>query len=199
MSTTTLSRTDRGDGTIMARRGRLRRQGTRFPAGKLKPETEADIRAVVMAQPHRRGLPVIYDSSGRIVTDKRLDQKAEDFLGNLSLINAITDQEYAAGQRFRAVTAAYRAVISSPDPLLRPTPGSGAGLSDDEAARRTEAYEDAMRVLDLGEHAADMGLPRWLPALVTIHIVVDNMPMRAGELRALRCGLQALARHWGMG
>ena len=185
-----------GATSTMARKGRIRKAGARFPGGKLKPE--ADIRSVVLAQPHRRGLPVIFDTSGRVATDKRLDQKAEDFLGNLSLINAITDQEYAAGVKFRAVTAKYRTVISARDPLLNPPAGSGPGLSDYEAERRKEAYTEAMHALEMAGFA-DLAMPRLLPKLTTIHIVIDNMPLRSGELRSFRCGLQALAKLWGIG
>jgi hypothetical protein len=96
-------------------------------------------RAVVLNQPHRRHLP----------DDEKLNAKAEHPLGRLNMFGFISDDEYEAGLIYARQASRLRSVISSWDPKLQPTPGSGGReLSEKEATSIKTAYDGAFEALE---------------------------------------------------
>jgi hypothetical protein len=170
----------------LARTGRKRKSGRRHPGGTLA-QPRNDDRARAALQPHRAWLPA----------DKRLDQRADSALGALNLLGAITDEQHVAGQRYAVIVGEYRAVVQPP----RGTAGSGRGHAchpdlcrDDpdlcECRRRKRRYDGCFEALhDAGRKAQ----------LVTGRVAVHGERCAAGEIAALRRGLDALARHLGVG
>lgn len=169
-------------------RGRARRMGARYPSGKVRPQEDADIRAVVIAQPHRRHFPVEYNDRGRIVTDRRLDQLASEPLGRLKLAGLISAAEYAAGDRYGEVTRRYYAVRGVPDDTRQPVAGSGTGLEDDEAIKRLRAWNEAEARLKFNPEARR----------VAVKVCVGLRDPEGIEHSYLLAALRALARHWGL-
>lgn len=155
------------------RRGRKRKSGHRMPSGRVRREPE-DPRLVVMAQPHRRGLPPT--QSG--------DQRLENYLGNLHFIGAINSRELAAGRWYQQVVARWRAVMSVADPTLQPVPANGGHIPAEEARRRIEEYNDARKALEATG-----------PFTVSTvdNFVLLNQPLPERGFRVLLKGLRGLA------
>ena len=169
----------------MARRGRKRKIGHRYPGGELV-RVEFDVRNLATLQPHRVWLP----------QEKRMDQKAASPLGCLNLLGVLTDAQYLAGVRYAVVVGKYRAVIETPRAI------SGAGRGYDcpgdlkcgregascECRRRKERYDAAFAaVLEPGQRAAR----------AVARVAVHGEPCPRGALPDLKRGLDALAKHFG--
>ena len=167
-----------GPSDMGSRRGRPRKSGPRYKSGRLNVRRLSDDKLAAL-QPHRRDLP----------ESERLSPKAITTLGQLNLQRRITDEQYEAGERYRAVVNAYRAVICAVDPLMAPAPGWGRDLSDDEARRRTEAYNSAYIAL----WRAGQGPAKWVSRVA---IYDETCPISA--FPDLVRGLQALAIHYGL-
>lgn len=167
----------------------------RYPNGT--PHRHDDPRLVVLAQPHRRGWKVETKENGRKVRDQRLDQRAENPLGGLNLVGAISDAQYLAGKEYARVVARYRVVLAAPKPYPRSIGSadrieggySETLLSDDECERRESAYQRAFEALwDAGQSAAH--------AVARVAVYEEACPH--GRFSDLIRGLEALSLHFGL-
>jgi len=125
----------------MARAGRKRKEGARWPSGQLRRPTLAERLAaeiatadaekvVVLAQPHRRG---------------ERDQKAESAIGRFVMRRRIEDECFTAGLRYAQKRRMWRAVKGAPMPDR--LSGSGADVSADVVdgwRKELDSMEDAM-------------------------------------------------------
>lgn len=123
-----------------------RKQGKRYPCGKLRPisqntlaameqETEKAIKAVVLAQPHRRG---------------NLDQMAESALGRLVMARKLRSEVYHAGNEYADIVRRWRAAKGVPVDLRLNVGGGGDGPSEETVAdwgRKMERVEAAVRLV----------------------------------------------------
>lgn len=191
----------------MARRGRPRKPGKRYPSGGLVPRHPDDdpYRALSAQQPHRRSVP----------ENLRLDHRAESLLGRLFLSGVLAaagddpaaspskaELRYEAGARYAAIVGSYRAVIGTP----AGTSGSGRGFGcvidatrDDDACRlepetcaclrRKVRYEAAFEALmKVGQRAAK----------AVARVAIHGEALRAGEIVYLIGGLDVLVVHFGL-
>lgn len=151
----------------MARGGRKRKLGERYPSGQLKQkpkaEREADDRTRTSRQPHRRAVARAMRAGGATAADAAVamgSEAAESPLGRLLLADLLltpgSDDKQAARDRYDAgcmyaqVVGAYRSVIEAP----RAVAGSGRGFPCEpklcerdparcECRRRLERYQAA--------------------------------------------------------
>lgn len=168
--------------------GRKRKQGKRFPSGKIdysmSPEQVIQFRKdVASTMPHRRNLPA----------DRRHLELAESPLGSLALTGVISQQQFDAGNEYRKIVQRYRAVISAPNPnpqapKLGHIPSSIVVMLDDEQAiARRVKYDAAFRAITT----------RW-GKLVVNSVVIHDRPLQAGDLPWLTKALDELVGHFGL-
>ena len=174
----------------MAKAGRKRKTGDRYPSGDLKRPTQdrlnrmvADLRrkeqSVVLAQPHRRGS----------------DHKwAASALGRFCLRRRLREQLYDAGHDYANIVSCWRGAKGVPRQVANGHGGSGAGPSDGTVRKwqadmielerammacGTEAFL-AVRTLVLDE--ADIGIDQDEPAIEGLTaIAVAKGRMRENE------------------
>jgi hypothetical protein len=176
----------------VARRGRKRKPGHRHPSGELVREARPDDRLRTARQPHRR----------EVAAQDRLSERAESPLGRLNLRGVITDEQYEAGLRYCVIVGAYRSVIEAPGG----GGGSGRGFScvtqwtgsiafcrekpgDCACTLRKARYDDAFcALMDAGQRAAK----------VVARVAVHREEIAHADVDALRRGLDALAKHFGL-
>lgn len=127
--------------------------------------------------PHRAGLADV------------LDARAESLIGRMSLSGLITPKQYESGRRYETVVRAYRVTIEAPRAAAGGIDkiGGRAAISDDEAAKRRCAYDDAFCALYRSGRGALMAVNRAVFAELP-----DIDPV------SLRIGLDALAGHFGL-
>ena len=149
---------------------------------------EQEAMAVALTQPHRARLP----------KGLRRSQLAESELGRLRLSDAITQSEFAAGQNYRQLVAAYRRAISAPRGVESALGRLGGdGFADCRVA--TESEEARRSRLDR-QYAAARAALHALPdgqriASILGRVVVHDV--EAGtDIAALRAGLSMLATLW---
>lgn len=88
----------------MSKRTR-RKQAKRTASGRISTVgVTEDVRAIALAQPHRRWLP----------ERLRKDQRAENALGRLYLAGFLSEGQILAGEKFRRLMLEYAAVIEAP-------------------------------------------------------------------------------------
>lgn len=166
----------------MSRAGRKRKFRGHSPMAA-NQDRRPDDKLLAAAQPHRAWLP----------PDLRLSEKAGTPLGGLNLTNAISDEEYEAGQRWRVLVGEYRASIGIPDAANSGGRGYPClGMSDCERCeclRRKLAYDEAYHEL-------------WQAGQVAMKIVnrvaVQDEKCPYYGLSALKSGLRMLVRHFGL-
>ncbi len=165
----------------MARTGRKRKTGARYPSGRLR-EGPPDYLVLAAQQPHRRDLP----------KDRRLDPDVTE-LGKLKSRNIITQPEYLAGLEFARITALYYATINPPRGLV----GAGGGF---QCIPEDCRLEDAPRCICADRRAAYMGVHDVVARLghrvivAVKRLVIEDRPLESERLLAIY-GLMALARH----
>lgn len=163
------------------RKGRKRKSGRRTASGGLARKS-VDFRSMAAAQPHRIGLPEAL----------RTHERAASVIGCLNLRGAISDQQFEAGRLYAVAVGAYMATIGGP--TLTAGEGRGyecAGARDCPAdscicRMRHARYDGAYRALAAAGRPALMAVNR-----TAVH---DE----ASDIAALRMGLSALARHFGL-
>jgi hypothetical protein len=173
-------------GMLTNRKGRKRKSGKRTSSGALERKS-LDFRAMASLQPHRIALPEAL----------RAHERGESYLGCLNLLKRISEQQYESGRRFAVIVGAYRSVIGTP----RGTAGTGGGYAcNPDACKldqahclcelRTARYRDATHALQLaGQNAYNF----------TYRTAVTDLECQADAMVHLRAGLDALARHFGLG
>lgn len=185
-----------GIGTL-ARSGRKRKQGRRTSSGDLARVPAINYRALAALQPHRRWLPA----------DKREDHRAATLLGSLNLLyrpataygaeRGITDQQAEAGRQYAVAVGRYRASIGTPSAIA----GAGRGYgcdptlclsTDSDKADECECFNRRSRYMGMDEALAQAGRKAQL--------AVNDCAIREQivDIRALRRGLDALAKHIGL-
>lgn len=169
--------------------GRKRKQGKRYPSGKLNntlsPEQVVELRKdIASSMPHRRHLPA----------DKRHLELAESPLGSLHLIGAISKDQFDAGFRYRKIVAKYRSSMAAPNPNaaaidLTGTRGGGnvVELTKPEETQLWATYDAAFRAITT----------RW-GKLVVNSVVIHDRPLQAGDLPWLTKALDELVSHFGL-
>jgi hypothetical protein len=175
-------------GVVMARTGRKRKSGARYPNGQLRREHQDSPRVVAAGMPHRRGLG-----------EHGADQKAESELGRMALFGRISGHQYLAGVKFANLVGAYLATIQPPRALAGngrgydcdscPPPPPGEEPGDCECFRRRTRYMDA--------HDALMKAGR--DALIAVKMVAvhdERCPWKL--MTQLNWGLAALVQHFGL-
>jgi hypothetical protein len=171
----------------MAKRGRPRKQGERYPSGGLRRPTleqlkEAERRqrlgeiAYVMAQPHRvwagkqAGNPWLENALGRFIIGRKLREEL-----------------YHAGDHYALTFARWAAAKGIPHPKRRHMVGGGVGPSDATVAawwREIEGMEGALR--------------RYGRAYINIrHLCLDDEDLPDEAAADTLAGLRALAVHLG--
>lgn len=173
--------------TIRNRKGRKRKSTRREPNGKPQ-RIPVDYRAMAALNPDRRGLPEAL----------RTHERAGSVLGRLSLKKRISEPEYEAGRRYSVIVGMYRAIIGAPGNLA----GSGRGFGCNPQAcinakvnnrdicickARTDRYDDAYCAIRT--HAAHLAVNA---------VAIHDHDISPDQLGALREGLAALARHFGL-
>jgi hypothetical protein len=177
-----------------------------------------------MAPRQRAELNVVRERSGRRARDgnapleaapahvKRLRDAAlagmqsEEWaseLGRLFLADKIGPELYAAGRRWVACMARYRAALNAPpaNPQSIPLELSSATAPPDPAseAGRRQAAREIAAVRELREaEAALHDAGRLAERVVRSVCEQDEVPCGTRELEALRLGLLALAQFWRM-
>jgi len=172
----------------MAKRGRQRKAGARYPSGELKrPTTLAQIEeaerkkrlaetAPVMAQPHRAwagkqaGHPWLENALGRFIISRKLREEL-----------------YHAGDHYALTFARWAAAKGIPHPKRRHMVGGGLGPSDATVAgwwREIEGMEGALR--------------QYGRAYINVrHLCLDDEDLGDSEAADTLAGLRALAVHLG--
>lgn len=200
----------------MSRRGRKRKQGARFPGGKLRRVSMAELhnmeRATVRAQPHRRDLD----------EQSQIDPRAETVAGRLFLKGVLTQEQAWAADRFRNLAHQFHMLLAAPavtgsalyamvDPGVETVdePGiMGAEVIETPEERHSRIlgqWDAAVRCLHAegsrvvkvqmssgGEEPMRRNLN--FAALVKSVVVENRM---CDDIDALRDALSALAAHWG--
>lgn len=173
----------------MARVGRKRKMGQRSANGRLIPAKRTDFKALAGEQPHRVWLP----------EHLRTAEKAGTPLGCLNLLERITDEQYEAGRLYGVRVGLYRAQIGTPRALLargrgQPCNPEACQVSDEArqecACWRTRASYDAA-------FEALTGAGR--KALLTVNsVAIGDESCAPADVEHLKCGLDALCRHFGV-
>lgn len=168
------------------RRGRPKR--TPFARQTAHEQQILEARVIAFKQPHRQEVP----------ESKRDDPKACWPLGILNLCGAISDAQYQAGVYYGADVRRYRAhyLADVPDPspqsiagFMQPAGGYGSAMSDDDAIKVKDAYNDAVdAVMAAGQKAAK--------AVARMAVFGERCPLGLEEM--LKLGLTALAEHYGL-
>jgi hypothetical protein len=167
--------------------GRKRRFSAREPNGRIQRETEYAPTQI------RR----LRDAALRGLRDPEWGTE----LGRLYLESAINDVMYRAGNRWREQASRYRNAIgvfpihsASVEPVARamtPDPDSDEGR--EQARRETDAAERFFAA-----HAALIASGALAENAVRRLCEEDQSLIGISELKAARCGLQALAMHYGL-
>lgn len=160
--------------------GRKRKPGRRERNGRL--ERTVDPRLIAAQMPHRRELP----------PGLRHDQKAEDPFGRLNLASFVSDLQYDAGVKFRAIVRRYRAVLRSPSPNPPALTLDGLKygepiISDEEAIRRRDEYQRAFEAIN-GHRQR----------VILNSVVIFDKPLDRTELPQLCAALNDLVVHFGL-
>jgi hypothetical protein len=167
-------------------RGRKRKPGRREPNGDIVRISAAqkaeDMRAVVLAQPHRRGSPSdrLWCPVGRLIEEPGYLPSQMSKAGL-----------YEAAMRFAEAHARWQGVVGSARPYANST--AGGEMDDDQAVRYMRAWSDAWREL---RQEGEM-VERAVFAIVIDCNPEDYTPphwIRHGAL----IGLVALAAHFGI-
>jgi hypothetical protein len=165
------------------RRGRPRKTGLRYPSGKLR-QSPVSPREVAAAMPHRRGLG-----------DKATDQRAETALGRLVLIGLLAPELGLAGDTYGSLWRGYVYSIDGPRTFAH---GDGHGFScdgcPDPVAKKHCRCDFRKRIFE--EARGKLAQVGTLAAMEVYTVVTQDQ--RCANLAALREGLTALAKHFGL-
>lgn len=168
----------------MARTGRNRKSGTRYPSGDIRQEPQESPHQIAMRQPHRRNVPL----------DHAHDQRGGWPLGCFNIWGAISGDEYRAGVRFARICARWKLVVDS----QKSSPSSIAGamepkgslplITDADAEDWKDEYNVVMKAL--------MDTAGRTSAIYVALMAVLEEPCPAGGFGAVIRGLGALREHF---
>lgn len=165
--------------------GRKRKAGKRIPSGRLARPYE-NPRRQVMEQPHRRDLPAAYQDR----------PEPESPFGQLMCAGIITPAQHEAGKRYRDISFAYRAVITSapyPHPQaisLLSVHGRGGEPSRETIQAIKGVYDSAFEALSEAGNRAQRA--------VKDHAVFERPCPDEYSQALLRRGLDRLVEHYGI-
>jgi hypothetical protein len=165
----------------MARRGRKRKTGPRYPSGDLRRESPRE-RAATM--PHRRALG-----------SQATDQRAECELGRMVLRHELEPLHGQAGEQYAHDWRAYRATLLGPSCLHR---SYARSFGCDQCSEKSCMCE-RLKLRYLNAQAVLLGLGSVMLALVHRVVVNDCALSNRKQILILRVALIALADHYGLG
>jgi hypothetical protein len=175
----------------MAKGGRPRKPGERYPSGDLKPKGEA-IAPAVWAR--------IKADAVRITKDERLGTE----LGRLSFHGELTNAQTAAGFRVAEIYRRYHRLKRLRDTAKSPTFQGGSSGSADLAEERMdaehlEAHEDSIRAAEADWKRLQEELPLYLREIpdALIELCVFDRPLSPVLLPDIRIALDRLATAFG--
>lgn len=187
----------------MARRGRKRKTGRRYPSGKLvrstpvndlSPEQIKGLRLMVANQmPHRTADVIWLNERRPIPKDKRAADIAEHPLGRLHLVGAISRVKYDGGMAFARSVAAAKRVLDCRKPpqsiagFGQPCPPTPKDIDGDKSAEILSDYMEAF--MAIGSRASQMAVK---------HVVVLEHDLDPMLFSHLDIGLGNLVRHYGL-
>ncbi len=160
--------------------GRKRKQGIkRQPNGQPCRERGIEPNAIAQLMPHRRLVPAKVAH----------DPKAECIMGRLCLNGWISEQQYAAGVKYRECVGRYRAVINAPRGEISMAgvivgPWGGGSMTEERAIEIRNEYMRAFEAL------AETGAERHVA-----HLIHDRDQF---VLTHAKCGLDGLAIYYGL-
>ena len=159
--------------------GRKRKKTAREPNGRAQRDRGIDPKAIAQLQPQRRLVPA----------NVAHDPKAECVMGRLCLNGWITEAQYQAGVKYRAIVMRYRAVIEAPRSSEASMAGvivgpwGGSSMTEERAIEIRNEYMRAFEAMD-GAVARDVA-----------HLILER---QAFVLRKAKCGLTQLAEYYGL-
>jgi hypothetical protein len=169
------------------RKGR-KRKSTRREANGRPLRVPVDFRAMAALNPDRRGLPEAL----------RTHERAGSALGRLNLKNRISEHEYEAGRRYSVIVGAYRATIGVPAHLS----GNGRGYDCNPLACKVLPYDPKNPCICQGRQQryddAYCSIRTHAAHLAVNAVAIYDHDISPDQLGALREGLAALARHFGL-
>lgn len=166
--------------------------GTIVRTHRKPPETQEQILATAMAQPHRKPFPdkrsaLAGHAAGRLFLSRQLDRAQYDALERYTSLS-IRYMTHITGTvpRWPAV---WPATARSPQP--DDMPGGKASVGIDVEALRREHADAQWAIRDAGDYQIAAG------ALLRVG-VLDNEVLGDASMGALRTALNALVRLWGI-
>jgi hypothetical protein len=170
----------------MTRAGRKRKNGNRYPSGRLARTKLETPQQRASQMPHRKAF-----------NEDAHDMRAESLLGRLALKNLISNDQYIAGTTFRRVWGGYLATISPPRAIgvgthafsSCPTGGCTPDAKKCACESRKAEYENARTAL---RRAGT------LPAYAVLHAIREPTNFPSDWITPLKAGLSHLARHFGL-
>ena len=182
-------------------RGRKRKPGKRYPSGKRMP-----------AELQREALSTVIDARQRhygVSSRQARDQRLGTVLGRLAFRNAITSEQFQAGEQFAALVHHHHIAFGMP----LPNPRSVIGLLDREGIfggssadtdpvvmdrlrrRYTEAHGALLRC-DREQQCSAGPKPSQL--VQSAACTEEDLRWDEGKLDRLRAGLDTLAEQFGI-
>lgn len=170
----------------MARAGRKRKSGVAREANGQAQRVYVNPKQQVMDQPHRVVVPVKF----------RDFQEAGSEFGRLLLLGHVTPAQHEAGKLYGELAAKYRSALLAPSPhpaamdLGRVGKGAGAGMPDETAAAISARYDRAFVACGDAGRKAQIAVRDFAIHELQVPDVLS--------LNLLRCGLDALVKHFGV-
>ena len=176
----------------MARVGRKRLDGARYPSGDRRPEE----------RPAKEYAPTAVKRLIDAAVAKMGDPEYGTVIGRLVLTGILNTREYTAGKRWAITVAEYEAAMGMPSPNPKsivigapskgepPDPESDAGVAQAKAAARArKRYEAAHReLLKCGSDAEK--------AVRALCEGIGKSPSCHEQILSAKRGLEALAKLW---
>lgn len=160
--------------------GRKRKKVAREPNGRAQRERGIEPNAIAQLMPHRRLVPA----------ELAHDPKAECIMGRLCLNGWLTEAQYQAGVKYRAIVLRYRAVIEAPRSTEASMAGvivgpwGGSSMTEERAIEIRNEYMRAFEALEGAGGTRDVA-----------HLIHDRTQF---VLARAKCGLTGLAEYYGL-
>ncbi len=185
-------------------KGRKRRAGKREKNGRIQRAPAVNPNVLASRMPHRaseviyaefkRGTAEIKHIVRTFIPQQELhNEKAENPLGRLRLVNAISEEQYLAGRQFASDVSKYRKVLDckkqhqSIAGFGLPSPGSSKEIESDQAVKIMSNYMMAFE--SIGSRASQAAVK---------HVVIQEMELEPGLFHYLDKGLDRLISHYGL-
>lgn len=175
----------------MARRGRKRKQGHRYPSGERHKASPSKIREDVVSAAHEARERVLGLSAQQAATMRETTE-----LGRLHATRQITLQHCVAGEQYRDVYTAYRRAMQSRGYPVSSELDHGRSYQGEETTEEAERFLRAKRRFHECYKALDPELTGDIYASAIVDAVVLNDWRITDMLSSLKVGLAKLAEHF---